>query len=402
MFPTLVTPSSCNLRLRRQSCYQVLPLLTLIYFLLLHATPGQAQQGTIQNCSTENPRAPTDCVSGVTFLNSATGCCEPCSVCSEPEMRALSLCNVTHDAICRCNEPLYVTSSGGCVLVTTTTGSNIQDPPTTTQRPQTSNCIPGQTFLNSNGQCQQCSTCDSDDKIEIKSECNVTHDAVCRCKDPLFVLRRGMCYLDCRRCPTVNPQDTRGNCEFGSNPPRCACPSSPVQCYDKNDLYCRNPFSCNIIVETGPPTSVPTSTGTNPPPEGPDPLSPLGIGLIAIGVVTGIIIFASCFLCMGIFSIRRRKDPERQGSENSESGLVLQGSIGTNSTYLSSDSMYPYLSSHSMLELLKNSTPPLLVSQNGKPSSLHGSPLSIRASPNSGRTVKLMKNANDKLSAIVL
>lgn len=267
-------------------------------------------------------------------------------------------------------------------------------------RPQNqSHCIPGETWYNlKTGCCERCSTCDhGSTDMFLESRCNVSHDAVCACRTPLyFEPAFDRCVIHCPSCET-------GRCI--PNTDQCECPV-PANCYQKHDLYCRNG---PILCEQEPVTVQPTrNLELNSPRE--TSLPPWGIGLIAIGVVIGIIVFASCFLCLGIFTITKNQDPESQSSDSSESGLVVRGSIssvGTETSYLSPG--YPYLSSHSMLELLKNSNPQMLshtgsgssIGVGGGVSSVTSSPISIRGSPRPIRTIKLVKTS-DKISAIVL
>lgn len=240
--------------------------------------------------------------------------------------------------------------------------------------------------------CQTCTDCStSNGEIErfAVAQCNVTHDAECDCNMPTFLdTTTNQCLLHCEFCPL-------GRC---SAPGVCECDER--KCHTSDDIYCRNPRNCATI----PPPVEPTRIAP-PPFSEQDTLPPWGIGLIAVGIVIGIIIFASCFLCLGLFTMHKTQDPEsQQSSETSENGLVPRGSlgsIGTNSTYTSS-TVYPYLSSHSMLELLKHSNSQI-VCPSDRLSSLQSSPVSARSSPKPGRTVKLMKCPDsDKLKAIML
>ena len=256
-------------------------------------------------------------------------------------------------------------------------------------------CIPGRTtFNNDTCSCVPCSLCNKVGEMFVQTQCTVTQDSVCDCHSPLYYDRDDEeCIIDCYECPGGL------GCIAGTD--SCDCPRK--ECYLPGDIYCRNPTPPCV-----PEITSPTTPSTNPPPSlfDQDAFPAWGIGLIAIGIVIGIIIFASCFLCMGLFSLHKNRDPESQGSEASENGLVSResfGSAGTSSSYLSSNSLYPYLNNHNMLELLKSSHPQLVKSNSNRLSSLQSSPVSSRSSPKPGRTVRLTKNADtDKLTAIVM
>lgn len=230
-----------------------------------------------------------------------------------------------------------------------------------------SDCELGRTYFNQDtGCCETCNACDGHEEMIVAAQCNRTHNAVCDCNFPLFPFAE-TCIINCLNCPRGCDDDLK----------HCVC--ERPECHSDSDIYCRVEDRC--LAPISPETDkVDDSRSTVGPNSAQDTFPAWGFGLIAIGVVIGIIIFASCFLCMGIFSNRSSHDPESHpGSESSENGLVLGGSfvsVGTNSSYLSRDT-YPYLTSHSMLELLKNSNPPLIVTSNGL-SSLHGSPVSSR------------------------
>ena len=254
-------------------------------------------------------------------------------------------------------------------------------------------CSTGQWYDASSGCCLACTDCNNSVHGQslrfFASQCNATHDAKCGCSSPTFLDDlTNQCLLNCQRCPG-------GGCTSPTSG-RCIC--EKPECHFSSDLFCED--------ERCPQTDEPTSEPTRPRagPTGSSELPVWGYGLIAMAIVLGIIIFASCFLCLGLFTMHRSHDPEsQQGSETSENGLVTReslASIGTNSTYTST--VYPYLSSHSMLELLKHSNSQL-VSPNDRLSSLQSSPVSSRSSPKPGRTVKLTKALDsDKLTAIVL
>ena len=283
-------------------------LLVVFSYLLLSClvTPSHAQDSEVRNCSRGNPQSPKECVSGETFLDERTGCCELCRSCT----------------------------------------------------------------------------------YGVSEECTVNQNTFCVCPSPLYQEEDGECFIFCPYCPVT------GECIQGTQRCRCKDPS----CHLDTDIYCENSTALCKEPTTSKPTTLPTTTTMKTPNFSQESLPPWGIGLIAIGIVIGIIIFASCFLCMGFFSMS--KSESRRSSEDSENGLVVQGSFGTTSSFLSSGSVYPYLSSQSMLELLRNSNSQLL-HHNSPLSSLHNSPVCSRAGPNPNRTVKLAKGP-DKLSAIML
>ena len=286
-----------------------------------------------------------------------------------------------------------------CLLSSLLRTSYAQNCPTSPDSPLTpENCTSGQTFNPETGCCHSCRSCSGREML-VLSICNATHDTVCGCETPFFLdTTDNQCHLNCNLCPR--------SCSTIRGVTRCNC--NRPSCHPADDLYCRHEILYPCRETVAPPTEP-----TRPPPEmpgidGPNSLPPWGIGLIAVAIVIGIILFASCFLCMGIFSKHKSREPEsHQGSETSENGLVPRdsfASVGTTSTYASSN-MYPYLSSHSMLELLKNSNSQLVLGGGGSggEGSLHGSPISSRASPKPVRTVMLAKSADsDKLTAIVL
>lgn len=265
-----------------------------------------------------------------------------------------------------------------------------------------SNCVEGVTTFNpSTNCCDQCSSCQGHEKMRMISQCNVTHDAVCDCLFPTYLDdTSGMpvCALECDNCPS-------GDC-LPSTGGRPACRCLNQDCHLPGDIYCERPNKPHCSPSVIEPSSEAPGRQSNGGLDQ-DSVPPWGIGLIAVGIVIGIIIFASCFLFLGIITMHKNSDPESQrGSESSENGLVPRdsfSSMGTKTSYVSSSSsMYPYLSSHSMLELLKSSNSQLLTSKD-KLSSVQSSPVSARSSPKPGGTVRLAKNSTtDKLTAIVL
>ncbi len=257
-------------------------------------------------------------------------------------------------------------------------------------------CMPGETFNNATCSCQPCLQCNGKEMFTM-TQCTATRDTVCGCNSPTYYDDLvHQCIVDCELCP-------KGICHRGTE--MCVC--EKPECHSPGDIFCRDDRICDLPLTT--PTTPPTEP--QPDPFDQEAFPAWGIGLIAIGIVIGIIIFASCFLCMGLFSMHKgSRDPESQGSEGSENGLVSResfGSVNTNSSYVSPGSIYPYLSNHNMLELLKSSNPQLVKSNmNYKLSSLQSSPISSRSSPKPGRTmrtVKLTKSAgSDKVTAIIL
>ena len=255
-----------------------------------------------------------------------------------------------------------------------------------------SDCSPGETFDNSTCTCMECRRCDRPEMYEI-SACTLTHNTECGCRTPTFYHERAHeCFISCEDCPHG----------LGCNDDFMSCKCRDPSCHPFGDIYCRDETRCNDPLTT--PTTQPTQPKPNPFDQ--ETFPAWGIGLIAIGIVIGIIIFASCFLCMGLFSMHRKgRDPESQGSEGSENGLVVResfGSVGTNSSYLSSNSLYPYLTNQNMLELLKSSNSQLVKPNMSKMSSLQSSPVSSRSSPKPGRTVKLTKNPDSKKLTAIL
>lgn len=273
-----------------------------------------------------------------------------------------------------------------------------------------SECRSNEWFDADTGCCQRCTDCSTSngqtERFEQRS-CNRTHNAVCGCNSPTFLdSLTNECLLNCQNCPS-------GDCLRHG-----VCRCARQECHSTDDFFCRR----NLCV-----SEQPVPQGTTEPvirfndgSSGAGEFPAWGIGLIAVGIVIGIIIFASCFLCLGLFNVlsSKSRDPESQhsSSETSENGLVPDSfvSVGTNSTYASSN-LYPYLSSQGMLEILRQSNSQLVLGGSssstmskdckGTGSSLHGSPVSIRSSPKPlpGRTVKLAKSADsDKLTAIML
>ena len=261
-----------------------------------------------------------------------------------------------------------------------------------------SDCISGESWFNPTKRCCiACSTCNHGGEMFVQKQCNVNNDTICGCNAPLYLQSYAdgfsECRIDCTQCAETK------KCIPGTD--KCECPEH--KCFRDLDDYCRTPISCGVDnVE-------PTSDARPSIDKGDTSLPPWGSGLIAVAVVVGIIIFASCFLCLGIFTVSRNQDPESQVSDNSGNVLVPRGSInsvGTESSYLSTG--YPYLSEQAMLELLKNSdSNPQFLLPTGNNfgvrdlSSLTGSPVSLRDNSKPVRTIQLVKNS-DKMSVVVL
>ena len=242
---------------------------------------------------------------------------------------------------------------------------------------------PGQFYDSTHSCCMQCKDCRALNEDELR-ECNATHDAVCipSCPDPnlqRWSIQDNKCIItDCTKCPG-------GDCLNGFESCRCQkCYTGPT---------------CTELIKTEACKRIETTSRESPESES-GALNPLSIGLIAIGVVIGIVAFSSCFLLFGVCTTKqRRMSGENQGSENSESGLVTgRGfSNSTRSSYMSgmSSGTTAYLNHQSMLELLRHtSTPMHSVSSS---SSIRSSPKSIRSSPKLVRTSPLAPSTPDKL-----
>ena len=251
-------------------------------------------------------------------------------------------------------------------------------------------CSPG-TYLDvGSGCCVNCSQCNGE-KMYVKRQCNSTHNAVCDCERPTyFETKTNSCKVECEYCPTRE-------CKSGVlGDAACLCRNP--DCHHPRDKYCENEM-CRVAL----PTTEFTRTPPNPSDFRPTALPGWGIALIATGIIGGIALFVSCFLCVGFITARRSSDPELRGSDSSENNLFpLEGfaSTSTKTSFVSdSSSVYPYLSNHSMLQLLKSSNPQLLQSSGDRLSSLQSSPVSARSSP---QPVRLIKNiTTDKLTAVM-
>ena len=228
-------------------------------------------------------------------------------------------------------------------------------------------------YLNSTRSCcMQCTNCNLINRAE-ETPCNGTHDAVCvpLCPSPKRWSSQDLkCVIsDCGSCPS-------GECREGLD--ACLCD----ECYT-GDTCSTLKEECRGRPEIPEPTV--TSNGED------SSLNPVTIGLIAIGVVIGIVAFSSCFLLFGLCTTKQRRIADNQSSENSESGLVtVRGyTNSTRSSYMSglSSSTTAYLNNRSMLELLRHSNTPVH-SLSGS-SSIRSSPKSYRSSPKLVRTSPL-------------
>ena len=237
---------------------------------------------------------------------------------------------------------------------------------------QSSNGVcPQDHFFNSTQSCcVQCQDCINQD---VFTPCNRTHDAVCVPLCPSlkrWSMKDRKCVIsDCSLCPG-------GDCVVGLE--ACLC-NDPCYSGDTCSIF-------NRECRDEPQPSVKTNEGDT----SSSSLNPLSIGLIAIGVVIGIVAFSSCFLLFGLCTTKQRRITESQGSENSESGLVTARGFtnSTRSSYMSGmSSTTAYLNNQSMLELLRHSNTPIH-SLSGS-SSNRSSPKSFRSSPKLVRTSPL-------------
>lgn len=263
-----------------------------------------------------------------------------------------------------CGPNQYLDQQSQCLNCTSADDTRCQPPQ------NESECIAGLEFFNvATHRCQECKQC-TEVTHRVDELCSGTQDTTCipTCPNEILTydVNEQMCVLDCHRCPIT------GRCVVGDRR-RCQC---GCERSDINDLYCTR--SCG--------TAMPSEAEVLPtlPSTGPNMLPNWGIGLIAIGVVIGIVAFSACFLLMGFCTSSKRgsTDVGSEGSNNSESILVSgkSSSLVTQSPYISSTS--PFLSNHSTLDLLR-------YSPNGMHSSLSsvkGSPRSVRAMPTLSRT----------------
>ena len=237
-------------------------------------------------------------------------------------------------------------------------------------------------YDSANSCCMPCKDCSAVNEV-VLHQCNTTHDTECipSCPNPKlqrWSVQDNKCIItDCTKCEG-------GDCMDGVEACRC--------------LPCHTGATCTELVRTEA-CRADEAVDRNHESEGAT-LNPLTIGLIAIGVVIGIVAFSSCFLLFGVCTTKqRRMSSENQGSENSESGLV-SGRGFTNSTrssYMSgmSSGTTAYLNHQSMLELLRHTSTP--VHSVSSSSSIRSSPKSIRSSPRLVRTSPLAPSTPDKL-----
>ena len=250
-------------------------------------------------------------------------------------------------------------------------------------QPTDSTCSQNQFYNSTNSCCMQCRDCSAVNEV-VLHKCNDTHDTKCipSCSNPELqhwsVYDNKCIITDCTKCEG-------GDCLDGVETCRCnRCHTGPT---------------CTVPVQTEECRAEETNIGGDRESEGAT-LNPLTIGLIAIGVVIGIVAFSSCFLLFGVCTTKQRRiSGENQGSENSESGLVSgRGfSNSTRSSYMSgmSSGTTAYLNHQSMLELLRHTSTP--VHSASSSSSIRSSPKSIRSSPRLVRTSPLAPSTPDKL-----
>jgi hypothetical protein len=250
-------------------------------------------------------------------------------------------------------------------------------------RPSDGTCSSNQFYNSTTSCCMQCRDCSAVNEV-VLHQCNATHDTRCipSCSNPQlqrWSVQDNKCIIiDCSLCEG-------GDCMNGVETCRCnRCHTGPT---------------CTEIAPTEECRAEATNIGGDRESKGAT-LNPLTIGLIAIGVVIGIVAFSSCFLLFGVCTTKQRRiSGENQGSENSESGLVSgRGfSNSTRSSYMSgmSSGTTAYLNHQSMLELLRHTSTP--IHSVSSSSSIRSSPKSIRSSPRLVRTSPLAPSTPDKL-----
>ena len=267
-------------------------------------------------------------------------------------------------------------------LVSSASSSEAQSDRCATVTPQPSDhtCSSHQFFDLANSCCMQCTDCRAQNE-DFLYRCNATHNAKCvpSCSElQHFSVRDNKCIItDCSKCPG-------GDCDGVES---CLCDP----CH--SGATCTDPVLSDECM-----TEVSKPRETNAKSESGSSLNPLGIGLIAIGVVIGIVAFSSCFLLFGVCTTKQRRMSENQNSENSESGLVSgRGfSNSTRSSYMSGmNSTTAFLNNQSMLELLRHSNTPLHSVSSS--SSIRSSPKSLRSSPRLILTSPLAPPTPDKL-----
>ena len=249
------------------------------------------------------------------------------------------------------------------VLFVSVSSSGAQE--TCLGQPVNGDCGSGQFFDLTESCCMQCKDCSVLGQDQ-RAPCNKTHNAFCVpfCQDFHFwSVKDVACVINCSSCPG-------GGCHPGGK--ACIC----GRCHEGADCS-RIRDECVNQPEMSEPETEKNGSSLNP----------VSIGLIAIGVVIGIVMFSSCFLLFGLCTTKQRRNVESQGSENSESGLVTgRGfSNSTRSSYMSGMSgTTAFLNNQSMLELLRHSNTP--ISSVSGSSSVKSSPRSIRSSPRLVRT----------------
>ncbi len=227
------------------------------------------------------------------YLNATSGSCQACTDCLAGRIE-LTPCSGSADTVC----------------------SQFQ-----------SDCTSGSEVYNAgNKTCEGCTKCALNE--QTVENCHINQDTRClqKCADNFVYLEHlDSCTLDCTQCP-------QGLCRDQHH---CLC--EPAGCYEVGDIYCHFSTCGELSEETT--TSGPKTSTTN------ISLQPWGIGLIAVGVVIGIVAFSACFLLMGFCtstpsSRRGRPGIGSEESQNSQSGLVLSGSAlsGTTATSLGTQS----------------------------------------------------------------
>ena len=245
-------------------------------------------------CDCLNAQLQPNCPQGE-YYNAKLNVCVTCTNCSSIGRNQSSACSAFSDTVCT---------------------QNITE------------CVTGKEFYNATArQCQGCRECAANED-EVES-CTLQSDVQCESKCPenfVWIESRKTCVFDCKQCPTQHCR----------SPNQCVC--EPANCYDPTDVFCSNKLP-NCIDTEEPPTTSTKASSTN------GSLAPWGIGLIAIGVVVGIVAFSACFLLMGFCtSSSNLRGPENIGSEESQGS---QNGLVTFSSQLTETSMTMSLGSRS-------------------------------------------------------
>jgi len=222
---------------------------------------------------------------------------------------------------------IYMIQAADCAASSDRVLCNITEP----------NACESGTFLNGSNCCQQCSPCPNN--MVVDNACNSTHDTTCErkvCPNPatFFSPNDNNCVINCRLCPS--------GCEGNL----CICEAN--KCYS-ND-FCVTVIPC--------PTQGVETVGPDPQPGNPSSLPSWGIGVIAVGVVLGIVAFSGGFLFMGVCTRKRRTEIDSESSEHSNSGLISRetDSVGTHSSYIIG---YP---NRSLFDVLRHTNSPTVSS----------------------------------------